>query len=334
MKIRSPRKGVLAALVIAALILTAELGLRIAYPDLFEPTFFRIANEGRTKNTESREMFWVPANNFTEEEARIRAYEGNALVYSLGGSISYGYPKNFGFNEILERKARSLCPEIKIIKLSLGGYTTYHAVRLFDRFLAVRTPALAILCNGVNDNTWGAVPYSRVRELNYHWSRSVLYQLNKVRLFVMYKRLLRKLMGKVEARPTRPVSPVVPPDDYRENAGRIVRSAREAGVPLVLVTQSVPTLEGEQGLVPYFEILEQLARENPGVFLADVRPAFNAKRREMGVAYLSQLQAKSLADPRDYGDPLFSDACCHPSDAGYGIYAEVIYAAIRENGLL
>ena len=302
-------------LAVALALGAAEAVLHVARPDLRDPTFFAAVGNPFKEYDEDRELFWT--RSFFGRPDLVRLSRAPVRVFVLGGSIANDLADPIF--AVLKEKGL----DVEGFNLACGGWTSYQSVVQFRRFLAVRPPTHAILCNGYNDSRPAIRDYATQARLNRSWSRSVLFELNKSRLFTLYRRLVLRALA-----PRGPRTPTVcvPLDQYRANLAEFVRLARGARVVPVLLTQGFPGSVTRAQTAAYFEVMEAVARETGAVFV-DVRPAMAAADARLGIPDESVdnegFQAtKSL---------LWSDAI-HPNEKGGRIEGEEVFRAVAQSG--
>jgi len=312
-------------LFVAAVIVLAgiEAVLQAALPDLRDPTYFQSVGKPLTQYKEDPDLFWVHGHDFYGFEVIIGKSKATHLIYLLGGSIANGLAKP------MQKTLESEHLFVETVNLTCGGYTSYQSLILLDRFLTVRAPEAAVICNGFNDSRPAFLDYRAQAELNRRLSRRALFVLNKSRLFTLYRRLMVRAVHEKSIREREPTTRCVPLDHYRENLTRFVSACREHGVTPVLVTQAFPEILHEQTTAPYFDAMARVAASSPEAVLVDVRPAVAEAMKRMGVPYIS-------SDPEGFtktGSLLWSDCCCHPSWEGYAIMAREIRKEMQQRGI-
>ena len=105
---------------------------------------------------------------------------------------------------------------------------------------------------------------------------------------------------------------------FAANLGDMVKMVQESGCSRIVLLSSevIPDAGAEQQVLPYWEAMEQVARE-AGVVYADV----NGRWREVVEGGLNQWD---LIIPGDI----------HPNEAGHELIGEAVFNAIKESGLL
>ncbi len=107
-------------------------------------------------------------------------------------------------------------------------------------------------------------------------------------------------------------------DMFAANLGDMVKMVQESGCSRIVLLSSevIPDAGAEQQVLPYWEAMEQVARE-AGVVYADV----NGRWREVVEGGLNQWD---LIIPGDI----------HPNEAGHELIGEAVFEAIKDSGLL
>ena len=308
-----PNLVILAA--VAIVLGAAEAVLQVKRPDLHDPTYFSAIGNPFKAYEEDRDLFWT--RSFFGRPDLVRLSRARNRVYVVGGSIAVGMSEPF----FAVLKDHGLF--VDGFDLACGGWTSHQAVVQYRRFAALRPPTHAVLCNGYNDSRPALLDYAAQARLNRTRARRVLFELNKSRLFTLYRRGMLRALSRKDPKPG---TVCVPLDQYRANLAEFVRLAREGGAVPVLVTQGFPGSRNRDQTAPYFAVMEEVARETGAVF-ADVRPAIAEANARLGIPNES-------ADTPGFearGSALWTDPV-HLNDAGYRIEGEVIFQAVGARG--
>jgi lysophospholipase L1-like esterase len=308
-----PNLVILAAVVLA--LGAAEAVLHVTRPDLRDPTYFQSIGNPLKQYDEDRELFWT--RSFAGRPDLIRNAKERNLLYVFGGSIAVGLADPL-FAVLKEGGV-----DVGGFNLACGGWTSHQSVIQLRRFLAVRAPTHALIANGYNDSRPAVRDYAAQARLNRSWTRRVLFELNRSRLFTLYRRLLLRAGS---ASGPAPDTVCVPLDRYRANLAEFVRLVRDAGATPILVTQAFPDADARRATAPYFGAMEDVARAGGAVFV-DVRPAIAEASARLGVPDVTADEPGFLAKK----GLLWSDAV-HPSEGGYRIESEVIRRTVAEKG--
>ena len=318
------RKNLLYLILALSAIAGLEAYLQKARPDLHDPTYFQSLGEPLKQYAEDRELFWVHKTNYESMPNLIREAHSKHVVFVFGGSIAVGLA------ETMQTALRADGLSIDCMNLGCGGYTSYQSLILLKRFLSVRIPEAALVCNGYNDSRPAFMDYRAQAELNGRFSRRALFMMNKSRLFTLYRRFLLKTFAGNSIKDMKPTAQCVPLDQYKDNLREFAKTAKAKGAIPIMVTQAMPNRADELILVPYFQAMEEVAGQTGAAFV-DVRPAF---AKAMADAGLSQVESyDNEAEFLKAASSLWGDSACHPSVAGYALMGREVMKVMKEKGL-
>lgn len=341
-------RHVLMALVpVVVLVALAEAALWTFAGDRRVPVYFRMEQSGEAplevllpEQPEDPDLFWVFDPEVLDRSLeQIAAYRGPNLVVTFGGSIAAGEgPRTF--SRFALELATAAGYRLAGFNLAYGGYTSHRSRVLLDRVLAGgKAPDVAIVCNAANDIRAAQRDDRTQQALNHRPARQIMHQLNRMRLFARFRLLLLAATRSRSARPQSFPTVCVPLGHYEDNLEHLARRTAEAGSALILVSQPMALSGTTSALAPYFAVGEKVAANHPHVYFVDVRPRFAELRRELGIPFCNEAPDGERRSIRDTDGPacadlLFSDAIGHQTEFGMRRTAEVIFAALEENGLL
>jgi len=317
---------------ILLIVVIVELALHIFVPGLNDATYYQYAIVLEDHGfDEDSELFWKPSDDFAPQLKRVREYAGPNLIYTLGGSIAWGWEIKETFSRVLERELSNSGVDAAVVNFGVEGYATHQNRVLTQKLCEKRPPDILLLANAYNDTLWETPLTDReAAQRNQATSIKILYVLNRSRLFVLYRHLLlgikRRLTGYVQPDAGAGHQVRAPLPDYRENLDAIARLGETYGFSLVLIAQPLPKRQKEAELEPYFQVMWETAEAYDNVFTADPRPLFAAYRKEHNVPYQEGMGF--------YPDALFLDHYCHPTVIGHQMYATAILQTLRDNKLL
>jgi lysophospholipase L1-like esterase len=224
-----------------------------------------------------RETFWSPrpgwegkflGHRVSINEAGLR---GSPLsepragrtrrLLCYGDSITFGY--GVGDADTYARRLDDSTRDrgLEVANAGVTGFTTYQVLRWLERTLEVARPDYATFCIGWNDGT--------LRPTTDREYADRLRMVMRVRSITDHLYIYRFLGGlyaraAVEAqRGTAWTTPRVPPEQYRENLGRIAAVCRSRGVKAAFVDLPRRKLPGEVSREsPYPGILREAAAEH------------------------------------------------------------------------
>jgi len=236
----------------------------------------------------------------------VAAEDGRPRLVAMGGSTTGGAFQNDDLSQFYPARLDELLGgRVQVLNQGVGGWTTWHIRRYLERNLAALHPDVLTLYVGHNDVlTPVPAPYSR---LYAAWSqpsrlRGVIGALERLRLFQGFRYLV------VSFRP--PGDRVaVPLEEARENLASIVKMATDAGAGVILASEGLAPDPGP--LLPYDQMMRELAADHAGVVYVDAAEALHAA---------------------DDGTLFLDD--CHLSDRGHRLVAGLLRDALLEAGMI
>lgn len=226
--------------------------------------------------------------------------DGRPRLVAMGGSTTGGAFQNDDLSQFYPARLDELLGgRVQVLNQGVGGWTTWHIRRYLERNLAALHPDVLTLYVGHNDVlTPVPAPYS---QLYAAWSRpsalrDALSVLERLRLFQGFRYLVVSFRS-----PGHRVA--VPLEEARENLEAIVKMATDAGAGVLLASEGLAPDPGP--LLPYDQMMEELAADHGGVVYVDAASALHAA---------------------DDGTLFLDD--CHLSDRGHRLVAGLLRDAL------
>lgn len=327
------RRLAMAVILLSILLVAGEFSLRQLYPDLYGITYFQAdLKEDHYPQIyiEDADLFWKPVDDFAPEMATANQSNQDLLIYTFGGSISKGVgsPKNFT-NIVVSKLAddRIFSTAVNFAEL---GYTSHQSLVLAQRACRQKSPHFIFLCNVFNDSEPNPMTDLQAVKRNHSFSVVLLYQLNRLKMFILYRKLLLKIRASLYTRAMlaerETDRPRVPLPDYRQNLLSFTQLCRENGCKLILITQHMPIRQNQQQITAHLDTMRDFCSTEKNAYLADVESLFMQFRQEKNIPFMEDLGAEQ--------DELFADSCCHPSLQGHKLYAAAIYRTLTDNKLI
>lgn len=242
----------------------SQVGIRPEY------TYFYTKSDSGFWN-EDPELFWIDSENIQSNLKQINGISSDKLIYCFGGSIVRGDFADTNFC----REAEYCLPDgYKVVNFATSGYTSHQSLILFERMLKEKRPGLTIVCHGWNDVSNGPASDIQMALRNSRLSTKALYLASRSRLVQLWRRLMRKtIMPDPYSEDTIP-SWVrrVETDQFRINLSRFRGLAMENDVRLLFMSQGVPGTQDGKWLEPYFNIMQDAAKNSETVRYLDVQP--------------------------------------------------------------
>jgi len=320
----------LAVAVLNLLVLTPELGLRLAGFRHLSGIHFGYPRPAQFLRLEpDPELFWTlprdrPGVNswgFPGPEIGPKPAATRRLLV-LGDSVPYG-----GYPRIVEQlvNARLGPPRCQVVNLSLTGYSSHQGLALLLRHGAAVAPDLAVVSYGWNDHwlTPGASDAERLVPLRRGWAARGLVLLER-------RSRLLQLGGWLRQRWREQAAPAarlrVPPERYRANLRAIGRwLARRDAIPLFLTP---PAAHRKLGVPPY--LVEQGFAPDAGAVISRHRQ-YNAIVRQLAAEEgWAVLDLEARIEALDPLDEIFTADGIHLTATGNAVVAVEVAGAVVE----
>ncbi len=275
---------------------------------------------------------------------------GTLRVLALGDSCTFGYiGRDTGVGSVfqpyplkLQRFAeRRVGPDsLEVLNAGVPGYNSHHGILLLRSKLRRFEPDLVTVRYGWNDHFLSAEGESELfREPDSRLGLLVEDLLLRSKLYAFVRRLgleLRALREPVDAQARRAFftergyTPTIPIERYERNLRRIVELGRGMGAGVWLLTAPRNPHASP-------EARETQARRNKLDFdeLMRIHDEYNEVVRRVG-AELGARVVDMAAVYRQYeGEPVFLPTdVVHPAQGGQNLEAELLFRALRSEGLL
>jgi len=278
---------------------------------------------------EDPELFWQPADRFRPiDELAAKTRPQDRLLF-FGDSVTYGHGyATVSYPEFLQRRLSldERHSSLRVLNYAFLAYSSQQAKALAARVLAKYDGRLIFLSVGANEIGLANYADQVVYRMNQGWAKKLLFHLNGIRAFSIYRRFLVSLKREMVTRNARHAPELVArvsPAEFRKNALDFMALARDKRMKLVLMSEENRMPANRAELEPYYRIMAQLAEQNPQVIFIDVRP------------FLRQFAQGSPADYTytfETGKNIFVDTH-HLSDDGNRLVGNFIYEEMLRRGL-
>jgi lysophospholipase L1-like esterase len=241
--------------------------------------------------TYDRTLIWRPRSGqfspfnpqgFRGAPVRVPKPAGTLRIFALGDSNTFGWDVDEGANwpSQLQRLLASTSPGVEVVNAGVWGYSSFQGARRFQELLEYE-PDVVLVSFGANDAHQVRVPdaeyvarHERIELLSRATARARIAQL-----LVQAWDLAGMAAASGKALHAR-----VAPDEYAGHLRAIIRSGRDHGVTVVLLTRpfvgsSTDPASWKTHAPAYNAITRQIARDE-GVLLVDVHAHF-ASRPEL-----------------------------------------------------
>ncbi len=297
-----------------------EVAMRIAgYPP---GKTYMISGDGDPR-WEDPELFWTPSGAFAEQFQKAKISPAENLIYCYGGSIVQGFSASKPFASILEKRLRAeYSADAVVINWAAQGYSSYQSRVIAQRSVSTAPPRIIIESNAWNDHEIGSYSDLEIAEMNRGFDRKVLYVTNRSVAFAQMRRIL---LRRDEIQPPGATWPYrmtarVPVKDYRKQILKFVALAESADADLILLTQGQYSKTLRQNLLPYHEVMEDIASQFSHVYLMDIRPAIEK-------AVMDELGLDDLLDQPGTKNSYILDMC-HPTAKGHKLIADALFPLV------
>ncbi len=217
--------------------------------------------------------------------------EGVERIILVGDSALLGWLLDWEetMGAVLERRREERFPgvDVQVGSCAAPGHSTVQSIAKLEHHCLAFQPDVVIIGNLNSDGTqWTMSDRERFRVPAWAAASRVLRELALYRS--ARNLLLRQSVRRQRAQAIPQAGSLsssstartrVPPEEYRENLGRLIQMSREAGaLPVLLVPPMQARIEGHPppgGWPPYWDIMREVAAEEE-VLLADGDSLFQA----------------------------------------------------------
>lgn len=195
--------------------------------------------DGVERFAKDPEQFWVPVNSPLERHART-AEHGVYRVATLGDSCTaYCVSTRDTFPALAESALAAAGPRrFEVLNAGVASYSSHQGLQRLRHAVLPFAPDLLTVYFGWNDHWITGTPDREV-VLPGAFETAVVNTLEHLRIYQAGRYLLAKSReargGSSDAAPARPVERVSL-DDYAANLREIIRTARAAGIRVLLIT--------------------------------------------------------------------------------------------------
>jgi len=212
-------------------------------------------NPGFVGIMEGKEIFVERENLRREFDSQGFAAEDSAQVansrvpkiLAIGDSSTggYGVPPDRSYAEQLD----GMLPDMHVVNLGVMGYTSYHGVRVLEKYMPVLNPSLIIVSFNFNDRRYVLSPDAMDSEAKFrrnmdgHRFATLQTLQQKVYLYRLLGGLMLKAgmihdgddAGKRAVDDLRTLRVRVPPDKYRENLIQMAEIGKAHKIPVIFL---------------------------------------------------------------------------------------------------
>ena len=316
--------------------------LEIGYPWLeYDPTLGWVNRPGFRQ-----QEFGINALGFRGQEAEARKRPEVLRIVCLGDSRTFGIRRDFnGFqydNDYPEMLGAMLsnaagATPAEVVNAGVIGYTSAQGLRQLVLQILSLHPDIVVVAFGFNDHSPAWKPALASHEPKNSLARAAFYTLAPLRVFQLGESVYQAISA-VSAAPFS--VPWVDEQEYAYNLRRLAEVAREHGIPILLLSQGLRSLELGDSLPSAGDALQP--RDEYGLLgvktLAELHQVDERYRailarvsRELRLPVADAVAA--FAAHRD--EPLFSRYdLVHPNPAGARLIAETLLHRMQELGWL